>query len=595
MPTSKTLLPSSASSSPVRLLEQLIARGIAPDPAPLLELARQRGHNPVSVAEMDLDDEPYVGQPAPDEQENAEGCIAWITTNCRLVSDAKGAGIIPFRLYAYQEDVIRAFFAHTQVILLKARQLGITELVAAYVIYRLRWPYRTAILLSRGEDAAGEMLAKARICWDHLPSDQQVPILDPRRTSTLLLKNGSRILPQPATPGAGRVYNTQFLVLDEWAHQLHQAQIFAGAAPTASAGNQIIGLSSANGASNEFARQWKLAVRGEGMHPIFLPWHVRPGRTQEWYHITTRTMEDWQRAQEFPATAEEAFVLSGRPRFSIPALQEIAATSCREPLETIGLGQRSDGRTAGQCLIWERPSRTKRYVCGADVAEGLLKGDYSAAVILDWYTGVEVAALHGHWEPEEFARHLNDLCRAYGGSEGAAYLGVERNNHGHAVLLALTSIYHYPTLYHHHEYDEMRRVDAARPGWLTSSKSKPLMIDALAVAIREKRPYRNSLFVGEAMSYVINDKGDTSASGAPDDPYAAHDDLVVAYAIAEMLRHTQPPIAETVNLEQVLGPLDPFGGTDDGQHSSFGVSMTAPELNIYGDDTGTSDFWGLRS
>jgi hypothetical protein len=419
-------------------------------------------------------------------------------------------------------------------------------------------------------------------------------------------------------------------VLDEWAHQQWQAQIFAGAAPTASAGNQIIGLSSANGVGNEFHRQWELAVNGQGMHPIFLGWFVRPGRDQAWYDETTKTMEDWQRAQEFPATPEEAFILSGRPRFDPEALAAIARHSAREPLETIPLGQSPQGRALGHCRIWERPSPAGRYVIGADVAEGLLKGDYSAAVVLDRHSGVEVAELHGHWEPDEFARHLTNLGRAYGGQQGAAFLAVEKNNHGHAVLLALQTLYGYSNLYLHREYDENRLQATARPGWLTTTKSKPLMIDGLAQAIRERRPFRNALFLAEARTYTVKNNGETAGSGT------AHDDRVMAYSIAEMLRHThvQPP-QQVIDLEQVVGPLSIYGDGDpfaalgydatgvwrppgDGVvptadlYSSGGEPVlpgamppwqqelirghrhqAGPDSDIHGDDQGFIKFWGL--
>ena len=479
--------------------------------------------------------------PAPAEDETAENCIRWIHRNCQLVSDT-GKGLIPFSLYDYQEDVIRALFLYREVIVCKARQLGLTELIAAYIVYRLRWPHRTALLLSRGKDAAGEALVKARTAWANLPEKERVPALNRQRTSTLELQNGSRLLPQPATESAGRTFNAQFLVLDEWAHQEFQAEIFAAAAPTMSAGNQIIGLSSANGVGNEFHRQWELAQQGGGMHPIFLPWHVRPGRTQEWYDQTTRTYEGWQKAQEFPTTPDEAFVLSGRPRFDGAALSEIARGT-QEPLEVIPLGVSAEGHTAGFARVWGRPVPGQRYVCGADPAEGLVKGDYSAAVILDWSSGVEMVELHGHWEPEEFARHLADVCRAYNG----AYLGVERNNHGHAVLLALSTLHQYPALYAHQEYDQHSVAGVPRLGWATTAKSKPLMIDALAETIRERRPYRNALFVSEARTYAVQDNGATGASGS------MHDDRIMSYSIAEMLRRFAPPEERLVDLSELIG------------------------------------------
>jgi hypothetical protein len=181
----------------------------------------------------------------------------------------------------------------------------------------------------------------------------------------------------------------------------------------------------------------------------------------------------------------------------------------------------------GALRVWVDPVPGRRYVAGADTAEGLAKGDYSSCTILDWEDGTEVAELHGHWPPELFAAHMARVCTRY----HHALLGVERNNHGHAVLLALEKIERYRNLYHHVEYDAASKTTLARPaGWTTSSKSKPIMIDALATAILEERGYRNRLFIAEARTYAMTEKGDTAASGDQ------HDDRVVSYAIAEQMR-----------------------------------------------------------
>jgi hypothetical protein len=128
-----------------------------------------------------------------------------------------------------------------------------------------------------------------------------------------------------------------------------------------------------------------------------------------------------------------------------------------------------------------------------------------------------------------------------------AYLGVERNNHGHAVLLALTTTHAYPSLYEHVEYDAVGNA-SPRVGWATTSKSKPIMVDALAQTFRERRGWRNAAVIGEARTYVIKDNGDTAASGN------LHDDRIMAYAIAEMLRRHEPAHREVVSLHAARRP-----------------------------------------
>ena len=136
------------------------------------------------------------------------------------------------------------------------------------------------------------------------------------------------------------------------------------------------------------------------------------------------------------------------------------------------------------------------------------------------------------------------VCRWY----NSAYLGVERNLHGHAVLLALTTVQGYGSLYEHTDYDAVGNP-TPRVGWPTTSKTKPIMIDGLATTFRGRRPWRNAALLGEARTYVVKDNGDTAASGN------LHDDRIMAYAIAEMLRRHEPAHQEVVSLHDELDAL----------------------------------------
>jgi hypothetical protein len=559
---------------------------------------------PLSTAELrrllDQYDPDGASTPAPDSDafdvpaiaDDPDDIIRWIETNYLIVSDA-GLGLVPFTLYPYQKDFIRALEGHREVVCLKARQLGMTELLAAYLLYKLmhhsRW---TAVILSKGEEEAKEFLAKMRIGYENLPQESIIPLKNPKITSVLLLANGSRAIPKATTSGSGRSYAAQLLVLDEWAWMERQDKVYAGAAPTArSAGNKIIGFSSANGDGNFFARMWHSAREAQqqglfdgphadeaGMFPIFLPWSVRPGRDEAWYRRASANMEDWQKAQEYPSTEDEAFILSGRPRFDVESLRAIRA-GCRDPLH-----KDLDPKTGG-LLVWEAPNPYKRYVIGADVAEGKINGDWSVGVVLDYDAGVEVAALRGHWEPAVFAGKLHELGYMYStrqpdGSVLPAFLAVERNSSGGTVLAVIGGVqYAYPNLYYHTDYDAVQ--EGVRAGWQTSTKTKPIMIDALAVAILERRPFRWLTFVDEALRYVREDDGKTNASGE------GHDDCVLAMAVCEMARRYRPSDRQVVSVAQELG-IDP-ALSHPGTLDPYGENPFHPDVYGEGPFTGSID------
>src|SRR5437016_6272807 len=75
------------------------------------------------------------------------------------------------------------------------------------------------------------------------------------------------------------------------------------------------------------------------------------------------------------------------------------------------------------------------------------------------------------------------------------------------------------------------------------------MIDALAQAIAERRPYRWDMFVAEALRYVRLEDGKTEASGNQ------HDDIIMATALAEQLRLHVPPSRQVVHMTEELAIL----------------------------------------
>jgi hypothetical protein len=159
--------------------------------------------------------------------------VYFVDTYCKVESDT-GAGVVPFKLFEYQIDVLEQWLEHDECIVLKARQLGITELAAALALWTVNFhQHNKVILFSQDEPKAKEFARKCRIAWEHLPAWLQPPLADPQKTTTLELANGSRILPQAATERAARSLNCQLLILDEWAHQENGRAIFAALAVTA--------------------------------------------------------------------------------------------------------------------------------------------------------------------------------------------------------------------------------------------------------------------------------------------------------------------------------------------------------------------------
>lgn len=95
----------------------------------------------------------------------------------------------------------------------------------------------------------------------------------------------------------------------------------------------------------------------------------------------------------------------------------------------------------GRVKVWELPENGYEYgySISADVAEGLEQGDYSSASVLRRFGDKPefVATLHGHLKIFEYAEELAKLGVYF----NRAYIAVERNKDGSAVILQLLKLY----------------------------------------------------------------------------------------------------------------------------------------------------------
>ncbi len=470
----------------------------------------------------------------------AESKSYFINKFCKI-KDPLG-GIVPFALHDFQETTLVQLTSTRKSLILKARQMGLTWLVAADVLHDCL--FRKAclqIVISKTEDDAYDIMERIQFMYDLLPKFFHEMEVTERNKGAISLSNYSKIKSQPTTQNAGRGKPPYKLVIDEFAFCRFDTLLFNSAETALSHGGKAVVLSTANGYGNEFARLWFGAMRGENNYvPIFLPWYAYPGRTLEWIESETKGWQEWRRAQEYPDTWESAFRQTGRPAFESDYL--VLTASAITPLEVTGEDLFEIARTERETRlpypaedsalarlrdrlrIYQLPAGDHGYVIGADIAEGLLHGDNSSVTVLDPDSGEEVAAWYGKCPLDDFARLLDELSFLYPG-----VLLPERNNHGHAVIMLLEGL-HNPYLHWSKPLYDMRsgkRIRDRKAGWETTNVNKSLMIDDLAMALKlgSYRP-ASAHFIDEATKY------ETAADGTYNAPSGHTDDAVMSTAIA---------------------------------------------------------------
>jgi hypothetical protein len=476
-------------------------------------------------------------------------CIAdaaYFCHNFGIIDDTqnhgKGGGVMPFHLWPAQVRVMWLMMTQRLLIILKARQLGISWLCCSYALWLcLFQPGKMVLCFSQGQTEANELIRRILALYERLPEWMlaAVPKLVKETTEILEWDNGSRVRSLPATQKAGRSLTASLVILDEAAFLAWARQLYTALKPTVDGGGQLIVLSTANGLGNLFHQLWTRAIKKVNtFQTVFLPWWSRPQRTRVWYNAQLGEYTDPAMVkQEYPANANEAFVSTGRVRFQATWIE---AQASNVEMPQISIEALPDVlKDMPGLLVYKMPETGRKYIIAADVAEGKVTdgaatGDYDAAVILDQETWEEVASLHGHWEPDVYAEFLIVLSGVYNDC------GVlpERNNHGHAVLTAFKLL----------GFKRVLNGLDGHPGWHTNTKTKPQMIGTLAEALRDKLILvRTPAALDEMQIYAIKDDGSTGAPGG------YFDDYVMAYAVAlEGLRMPTESTAPAIPLTQLI-------------------------------------------
>lgn len=443
---------------------------------------------------------------------------AYFVWHFAKVLDEQTGEKVPFRLWPAQVDVLKGLTAKRLVCLLKGRQIGMTTLVLVYLIWfaLLRKPGSTILLFSKGQKEAKELIERIRWMILALPDWLQPRGFTKDSTEELALTNGSRFVSFASRSSGGDSYTASIVVVDEADLIPDLNRLLTGAKPTVSAGGQLILLSRVDKAVAEspFKQIYRAAVKGEsGFWAKFLPWWAAPWRDRKWYEaerqeIVARTGSEDELWENHPETPEQA--LAPRQldkRLPLPWLEQ-----CYEWLPFLPQDELPDAPALGVAglRVYKAPERGKRYVIGCDPAQGNPNSDNSVAIVCEWESLEEVAVLCGKFEPATLTAYTAELSVWY----HRAAVMVERNNHGFTVLNEFRN--NYPRV------DVLEGIDG-KPGWLTTSRSKAQMYNAVAEAAQKR-------------SFLVHDRdtfkelADLEASTLSA-PKGLHDDRAIAFGL----------------------------------------------------------------
>ena len=441
-----------------------------------------------------------------------------------------------FQLRDAQKQTLQAFIEHPEIIILKARQIGYSTLVSAWVLWRaLFLTEERIIMLSKNENEAIDLLSKVKYMWDHMPTWAKERFGTPETYTQKKIDWADRYcsiesLPSKESPARGRTVT--LIILDEWAFFQDPDDAWASVEPTTDLGGRLIVLSTANGAGTTFHKQVTAArLHQSGLFFQFIPFDAVPERGADWVASKRAKLLDWQFHQEYPSDPDEAFIQSGNPVMDRDLLDKQPV----RPPQSVGALFLDEFKTVhylpeegGHLKVWHYPVATHRYVIGVDVAEGLEYGDFSSVHVIDDTDGNVCAVWHGHIDADTLGK---EIVYMIGRWYCTAYVGVEANNHGHVTLHALQRM-NYPRIHIRRNLDSRESPQGKitqQLGWLTTMKSKPEMVTALVASLRDDDlEIYDEDTVEECRLFRRDQNG--RMGGSP------HDDRVMSCGIAQVMR-----------------------------------------------------------
>jgi hypothetical protein len=552
---------------------------------------------------------------------------------CLSIRDKNGK-TVPFVLQPAQIKLnkivqdCRAKGRPARIIVLKARQVMISAGTAAQFMHAV--PFRAgqkALIVAHEHGASKNIFTYyEQLLNNYQPFGGVVAMparkVDAPAAGVIEWTNGSYIRVATANNlKTGRSFSLRYLHLSEYAFWTDAKTLMTGLMQSVpdDPDTCVVIESTANGVGGDFYQRWKEAsdpTSGSEWIPMFFAWWEHPQyvreiqdkvafqasitrEEQELIQKYSLTLEQihWRRwairnkcggsedtfKQEYPGCPEEAFLFTGRPRFSHAHLARMPVKDDGMPgeLEEFASGTRRElsflptGKGAA-FVLYKRPQINKRYVIGIDVAEGndLNEGvigqedpDYTVATVLDADTGEQVCKMRGRMSPGPAGEYIAALGRWY----HTAFLVPEANGPGIALIQSLLQQGYPPFAIYkrrpdpHERFTEQTTADTQTLGWKTSAVTRQLLISDLDMAIRNFEIWvTDPVTLDELRTFVIKGKREEGQDGQ-------HDDEVIAIGLAyqgmkampadERLKQMRQLRAQTGNKPASSGTVKRYGGS----------------------------------
>ena len=330
-------------------------------------------------------------------------------------------GLVPFKMYDFQQNMVRTFHDNRFTICKLPRQSGKSTTIIAYLLHYVLFNQNVNVaILANKSSTARDILGRLQLGYENLPKWLQQGVVSWNKGS-LDLENGSSILAASTSASAIRGGSYNIIFLDEFAYVPTSLaeEFFSSVYPTISSGKttKVMIVSTPHG-MNMFYKLWTDAQSKKNDYiPLEVHWSEVPGRDEVWKEETIRNTSQSQFNSEF-----ECEFLGSIDTLIAP--HKLKVMPYVDPIQS-----------NADLDIFERPDPKKTYFLTADVSRGTSQ-DYSAFLVLDvTEMPYRVVAKYRNNEikPLIFPQKIYEVAKAY----NECFVLVEVNDIGEQVANAL--------------------------------------------------------------------------------------------------------------------------------------------------------------
>lgn len=502
--------------------------------------------------------------------------IHFIKTYCKIVS-LDSEVLVDFELYDYQEKFIELIHSSRRVISKQPRQMGKTQVVAAYILwYTLFNNNKQVAILAYKADAAMEILSRYQLMYENLPLWIQQGIKTWNK-GDVELENGSKVLTAATSNSGIRGKSINLLYVDEVAFVPNTVadDFFTSIYPVVSAGETTkIILTSTPMGYNHFWKFWNEAVNGNnGFNVLEVNYREHPKRDDKWADDQRKILGEVKFNQEVLCH----FLGSSHTLISAETIARLSSSPFIHSKDNFD--------------ALEAPEKNHSYFITVDTSRGVER-DYSAFVVMD-VTEYPFKLVAKYKNNQISPLLYPDIVVKAAKDYNYAHVLVEINDIGQQVADIIHNDLEYENMIwvgSDSKYGQYMSTSGrnARLGLRTTSQVKRIGCSTFKSLVEENKLL---IFDGDVISEIstfIESKG----SFAADEGY--HDDLIMPLVLFSWASN-EPLFKDLTNannrkalyaqkMVQIEEEMTPFGFMNN-------INNEEPEFTVQNGDLWLSEKW----